>query len=121
MGMVWFGLYDDQLFVDYGDRRYGPYAPINGPIPLHRYRRFKTIPREQRVDCLEALAEQLVLPRTALRDAPTLASTRGFQPITQPFADADLFYELTFPRVIEAKRAIADRLGLPLAKLPRDQ
>jgi hypothetical protein len=27
---LWFGLYDDQLFVEHGDRRYGPYAPIDG-------------------------------------------------------------------------------------------
>jgi hypothetical protein len=38
---VWFGLYDDQLYVEHGDKRYGPYAPIDGPIPLHRYRSFK--------------------------------------------------------------------------------
>jgi hypothetical protein len=38
---LWFGLYDDQLYVEHGDKRYGPYAPIDGPIPLHRYRSFK--------------------------------------------------------------------------------
>src|SRR5262245_36837372 len=38
---LWFGLYDDQLFVEHGERRYGPYAPTGGPIPLHRYRSFK--------------------------------------------------------------------------------
>ena len=24
-----------------GEQRYGPYTPVGGPIPLHRYRRFK--------------------------------------------------------------------------------
>jgi hypothetical protein len=122
MVTVWFGLYDDRLFVEHGNRRYGPYAPISGPIPLHRYRRFKKTPREQRVDRIEAPAEQLVLPRAALSDAPTLSSMRaGFEPITQPFADPDPFHELAFPSVLDAQRAIADHLGLPLAKLPRDQ
>jgi hypothetical protein len=37
--------------------------------------------------------------------------------VPQPFADPDPFHELTFPRALEAKRAIADHLGLPLAKL----
>jgi hypothetical protein len=37
--IVWFGLYDDQLYVEHGERRYGPYEPTSGPIPLHRYRR----------------------------------------------------------------------------------
>jgi hypothetical protein len=120
--IVWFGLYDDQLFVEHGNRRYGPYAPSSGPIALHRYRRFKKTPREQRVDRIEALAEQLVLPRAALSDAPTLSSTRaGFEPLKQPFADPDPFHELAFPSVLEAKRAIADHLGLPLAKLSPDQ
>jgi hypothetical protein len=120
--IVWFGLYDDQLFVEHSDRRYGPYAPISGPIPLHRYRRFKKTPREHRVDRIEALAEQLVLPRAALSDAPTRSSTRaGFEPLKQPFADPDPFHELAFPSVLEAKRAIADHLGLPLAILSPDQ
>ena len=51
---VWFGLYDDQLSVEHGDRRYGPYAPRGGPIPLHRYRSFKKTARQQRVDRLDA-------------------------------------------------------------------
>ena len=33
---LWFGLYDDQLYVEHREKRYGPYAPIDGPIPLHR-------------------------------------------------------------------------------------
>ena len=28
---LWFGLYDDQLYVEHGDRRYGPYAPHRRP------------------------------------------------------------------------------------------
>jgi hypothetical protein len=119
---VWFGLYDDQLFVEHGERRYGPYAPISGPIPLHRYRRFKKTRHEHRVERIEGLADQLALPRAALSDYPTLSSTlSAVGPIRQPFADPDPFHELTFPSDLDAKLAIADRLGLALAKLPRDQ
>jgi hypothetical protein len=32
---LWFGLYDDQLYVENGKHRYGPYMPSSGPIPLH--------------------------------------------------------------------------------------
>lgn len=39
--MLWWGLFDHELYVEHGDRRYGPDAPVGAPIPLHRYRRFK--------------------------------------------------------------------------------
>jgi hypothetical protein len=50
----WFGLYDEQLYVEHGERRYGPYAPSGGPIPLQRSRSFKKTARPQRVDRLDA-------------------------------------------------------------------
>jgi len=119
---VWFGLYDDQLFVEHGERRYGPYAPIDGPIPLHRYRRFKKTHTQQRADRIEGLAEHLSLPRAALSDAPTLSSSlSAFAGATQPFTDPDPFHQLAFPSALEAKRAIADHLGMPLARLSPEQ
>jgi transposase len=119
---VWFGLYDDQLFVEHGERRDGPYAPVGGLIPLHRYRRFKKTRTEQRADRIEGLAAQLALPRAALSAHPTLSSTLpAFAPDKQPFRDPDPFHELAFPSALDAKRAIADRLGLPLAKLSSEQ
>ena len=115
---LWFGLYDDQLFVEHGDRRYGPYAPIGGAIPLHRYRRFKKTPTQKRADRIEGLAEHLSVPLAALSDYPTLSSSlSALEVATQPFRDPDPFHQLTFPSAIEAKRAIADHLGMPLAKL----
>ena len=120
--IVWFGLYDDQLYVEYGERRYGPYAPIGGPIPLHRYRSFKKTPTQKRADRIEGLAEHLSVPRAALSNYPTLLSPlSAVEPVRQPFADPDPFHELTFPSALEAKRAIADHLGLPLAKLSPEQ
>lgn len=119
---LWFGLYDDQLFVEHGDRRYGPYAPIGGPIPLHRYRSFKKTRTQKRVERIEGLAEHLALPRAALSDYPTLASSlSALEAETQPFADPDPFHQLAFASAIDAKRAIADHLGMPLAKLSPQQ
>lgn len=117
--ILWFGLFDDQLFAEHGERRYGPYPPLGGPIPLHRYRRFKKTATEKRADRIEALAEQLALPRAALTDRPEL--TRAWpspHPATQPFRDPDPFHELAFATAIDAKQAVADRLGMALAKLP---
>ena len=115
---LWFGLYDDQLYVEHGDKRYGPYAPIGGPIPLHRYRSFKKTRTEKRIERIEDLAEQLSLSRAALSDYPVLSSPLpAAEPVRQPFADPDPFHELAFPSALDAKRAIADHLALPLAKL----
>jgi hypothetical protein len=120
--VVWFGLYDDQLYVEHGEHRYGPYRPIDGPIPLHRYRRFKKTRSQERADRIEVLADHLALPRTALTAEPALATTfAGVAPPTQAFADPDPFHELTFRTALDAKRAIADYLGRPLAKLPPEQ
>jgi hypothetical protein len=68
------------------------------------------------------LAEELSLPRAALSDDPTLAASLSTVELaTQPFADPDPFHELVFLSAIDAKRAIADRLGMPLAKLTPEQ
>ena len=48
--LLW-GLFDDEMHVEFEGEKFGPYYPVSGPIPLHRYR---------------ALAEQLALPISAL-------------------------------------------------------
>ena len=120
--ILWFGVFDDELYVEYGEQRYGPYRPVGGPIPLHRYRKFKKSRTQQQADRIEALAETLMLPRTALSDDPALADRlAAFQPPTEPFVDPDPFHELAFPTVLAAKRAIADFLAMPLGRLPQEQ
>ena len=119
---VWCGLYAAQLYVEQGARRYGPYAPSGGPLPLHRYRSFKKRRSQQRADRLEALAAQLMLPQAARCEGPTLsASFTTCTPVTQPVADPDPFHALTCRSALDAKRARADPLGLPLAPLAPDQ
>ena len=119
--IVWFGRYDDQLYVEHGERHYGPYAPSGGPIPLHHDRRFKKTRTQQRADRMEGLAAHLALPRAALTEDSTSSTLSAVDPVRQPFADPDPCHELTFPSILDAKRAIADHLGLSLAKLSPDQ
>jgi hypothetical protein len=120
--ILWWGLFDQELYVEHGARRYGPYAPVGGPIPLHRYRRFKKTSYEKRAERIEALADQLGLPRAAV-DGPYPLSlpVDAAPPPRRPFADPDPFHELTYPSALKAKQAIADELMMPLAKLPREQ
>jgi hypothetical protein len=95
---------------------------VGGPIPLYRYRTFKKSPTQQRADRIEALAEQLALPRAALEGNPRAASLiRNTEVSVTMFTDPDPFQEFAYPNVLAAKRAIADYLAMPLAKLPPEQ
>lgn len=120
--MLWWGLFDNELYVEHQDQRYGPYSPAGGPIPLHRYRRFKTTPTQKRADRVEALAKRLKLPASAI-GAVRLPTEVGENEAlsVQDFVDPDPFQELVFSNAIAAKLAIADFLGKPLAKLAPEQ
>lgn len=115
--VLWWGLFDQDLYVEHGDRRFGPYTPSGGPIPLHRYRKYQKSKLEERADRVAALADRLGLPRA------TLDGTRPPAPLTRraldrrPFTDPDPFQQLAYPSPIAAKHAIADELGMPLARL----
>ena len=63
--LLW-GLFDDELYVEFEGERSGPYYPVSGPIPLHRYRAFKRGKAGERADRIRALADQLGLPIAAL-------------------------------------------------------
>jgi hypothetical protein len=92
----------------------GPYHPAGGPIPLHRYRRFKKTKFEQRADHIEALAAQLQLPKAALEATRARLTPLKAELPTKPFVDPDPFHELAFRSALDAKRAIADYLALPI-------
>ena len=120
--VLWWGLFDHELYVEHNEKRYGPYHPVGGPIPLHRYRRFKKTTAEKRTERIEVLASQLALPRAALDGQRFVALSDDLSAIPrQVFIDPDPFGEFTFPTRVAAKLAIADYLGLPLAKLPQEQ
>jgi hypothetical protein len=117
--VLWWGLFDRDLWVEHGEKRYGPYAPVAGPIPLHRYRKPQKTRGEERADRVAALAERLGLPRSALEGGPALpAQAAVVTPRGRPFQAADPLRESAHPNAVAAKLAIADQLGRPLARLP---
>jgi putative transposase len=91
VGLRWWGLFDDALYVEYEGERFGPYAPVSGPIPLQRYRAVKRGKREERADRIRQLADQLTLPMAALAGNALQVQPSTTPPtlLTHPFeADA---------------------------------
>ena len=120
--VVWWGLFDQELWVELGEERHGPFVPAGGAIPLHRYRKHRKSRRETRADQVGELAARLSLPRAALSGEADVVMT-GTSPAVvpvRPFADPDPFHELSFANPLAARRAIAEEIRLPLATLPDD-
>jgi hypothetical protein len=120
--ILWWGLFDSELYVEHQENRYGPYAPIGKPIPLHSYRSFKKSNTQKRVDRIEAIASQLTLPSSAIGKVELPVVSENIIPFpVRSFVDPDPFEELTFKNAIEAKKAIAYYLVKPLARLTPEQ
>ena len=123
--VLWWGLFDNELYVEKEGTKYGPYLRVDGPIPLHRYRKFKKSKTQKRADRIETLAKQLKLPSSAWSQNPDFQCFTAPQPESEitkvPFHDLDPFQEFTYPSVFSAKGAIADYLALPLGRLSADE
>jgi hypothetical protein len=123
--ILWWGLFDNELYVERDEQRYGPFYPVDGPIPLHKYRKFKKTHTEQRADRIASLAKQINLPRAALAGNADLQIVPDRSPNPEvsikPFHDPDPYLEFAYPTTLAAKLAIADYLGQPLAKLQTEQ
>jgi hypothetical protein len=122
--LLWWGMFDNELYVEHADKRYGPFRPVGGPIPLHRYRAHKKTRYERRAESVEALAGKLELARAAVLGGTEPEVLETILPAVKavvPFTAPDPFQEFTFANTVMAKRAIADYLGIPLARLPSEQ
>ncbi len=119
--VLWWGLFDHELFVEFGEKRYGPYRPAGGPIPLHRYRSRKKSAREKRADRVATLAKQISVPRTALGGTEAERSQAEIIPLVRTaFTDPDPWRQMTYASVLDARRGIAELLARPLAKLAEE-
>ena len=80
---------------------------------------------EKRAEHIEALSKQIQIPKEAVFDQevticePNEPSKQSI--VVQAFNDPDPFNEVRFPSAFDAKLAIAEFLGLPLATLPLSQ
>lgn len=125
--LLW-GLFDNELHVDYDGQPYGPFYPSQGPIPLGQYRPFKKSSREKRADYIGELAKKLSLPGTVLstqdQTTQTLLATAGLAEeklSSVPFSTQEMVDDHLFKDTIAAKAAIARWLGFPLGRLQPEQ
>jgi hypothetical protein len=122
--VLWWGLFDHDLYAEHREERHGPYRPLGAPVSLERFRRHRKTRREQKADRIDALAKRIGLPRSALSGSEVglLTAAPAMAPVPRrPFEDADPFRERTFANPIAAKQAIADALAMPLGRLPPDR
>ena len=118
---LWWGLFDQELFVEFEGKRFGPYQPSRGAIPLYRYRKYQKSRAEERLDKVVQLADQLGLPRAAVtggdRPLPSLPPAAASMqvrrtPFPEPAADA------AYATPLAARLAISVQLSRPLGSLP---
>lgn len=123
---LWWGLFDNQLFVEFNDKNYGPYNPVGKLATFNSFRKFKKTNAEMTIDRINTLAKQLDLPRAVLEGNQDLKFSDSESEIIDvfesvPFSDPDPYQEFTYPNAVAAKRAISDYLGRPITKLLPEQ
>ncbi len=117
--VLWWGLFDDELYVEHDGQRFGAYFPTSGPVPLFRYRKFKKTKNEQRLDKLESLAKSLKLSDSGGVNSEVISAMKKIvEPVpTREFDDPDPFNEKQYENLLKAKLAISKYLGKPLTIL----
>jgi len=122
--ILWWGMFDSDIYLECDDQRFGPYHSENGTIPLNKYRSYKKTKAELRADTIEQLAKALSLPKEALtRDTRTAEALKRRLPDNTPmveFDEPDPFQEFTFQNILQAKKNISEYLGTPLSALPKE-
>lgn len=115
--LLW-GLFDNELHVEFDGKRTGPYYPVSGPIPLNRYRAFRKGAVSQKAERIRNLAQQLSLPIAALT-GENIALISQHIPKEIPRQSFPAVAEESYSSTIAAKLAIAGELAIPLARLPQ--
>lgn len=123
--ILWWGLFDHDLYAEHGEDRHGPYRPLGAPVALERFRRHRKSRREEKAERIDGLAARIGLPRAALSGEAVgslVDAGQSLSPLVRrPFEDPDPFHEPAFANPIAAKRAIADAFGTPLGRLSPEQ
>ena len=122
--ILWWGMFDQELYVELGNQKFGPYRPMGGPIPLHRFRSHKKTAAEKRADSVESLAQKISVSADYMnldrRPSEALLCKIPENIVLKTFQDPDPFQTKYFPSVYAAKIAISEKLGFPLGRLANE-
>lgn len=121
--IVWWGLFDNELWVEHDGKKFGPYKPSSGPIPLHTFRSHKKTKREKTAERIDEMAQNMTVPRSVLSgnasDKELKALVKPVLPI-KPFVSRFEYEEPDFKNAVVAKLAIKQYLGVSIADLAPD-
>lgn len=119
------GILDNELYVEFLEKKFGPFYPSCGPIPLHSFHRHKKSITEKRADEIAQLAYTLSVPISimAAEEPRIINSLEKSHAIlnNQPYIPFDEDKIIFFQDQIEARQAIALFLNKPLAELSEQQ
>ena len=126
--LLW-GVFDNELYVDFNNEKSGPFYPSKGPISLGTYRKKKKSETEKRADHIGELAKQISIPRSALSgQSKTVQALLNQAKVTTvdtprsiPFENRDPFQQPFFKNRVDAKIAISEHIGQPLGRLKPEQ
>jgi hypothetical protein len=126
--LLW-GVFDNELFVEFNEERFGPFYPESGAVNLGTFRHHEKSTKAKQADKIEALAQTISIPISALSGQTGTTKSilseakiiREEAPQAIPFDEPDPFDQRHFKNRIEAKTAIAKFLGRPLARLPPEE
>lgn len=119
--ILWWGLFDTELFIEHEGKKAGPFYPDEGPIPLNKFRAMKKTKAEKRADSIEKLSNEIALPKKALTedtrapDALMRCPAKGT--VIIKFQDPDPFQEFTYPCIMEAKSVSLEKSRVTLNTL----
>ena len=120
--IVYWGLFDNEIFAEYEGKKYGPFCLAEPALPFGKFRPFKKTKEEERADHIAETAQKIVLPRSALSGKKEDELIKPMLEIPSvPFVDLDPYEEINFVSTHEAKLAISGVLGIPLGRLQEYQ
>ena len=117
---AFWGVFEKELYVEHSGKKYGPYQPKGGPIPLHQYRQPKQTQYEKKQEKVRQIAETIVLDRTAMNQEIQV-DIAPEEIKSTPFVVEDPELRNDFSDDTEARLEIARMINCPLGRLEVDK